>query len=811
MVVDDRESRISAVASALPPEYTPVDDDWRAVEPASARIIGVGGSSVVLPALYRKQLRRAIKVYLPRPDLRKTLDMERFLESYENELLQQAALSHQNISKITDFATLNFDGGDYPFIATEFIEGVDLATWAVRPETTGKSILKVLDDVLRGLSYLHANKVMHCDVKQENILVQLLPEPTAVIVDLGSSRHFPPPDSGAEEELLYLFTTTKYAISRLRLVVSNWTQNRIARKDLRKYFPYQDLHSFGVMLKDFVDDAVVSKKLGTAIGSAGVEAMAHVIARLENGRPGPEHFQTADEVSESLRRVGKHSLSVLGVPELALAPDKGVVIPGKAPRLHGTGRVDRIISHPLFQRFHNLPQLDLLHWTLPGATHTRFVHAAHSYDIAREALGYLLNNWKVRLEITREDIESTLFSALVNQMGHYHFLHMFEDFIEARDTDPLVQQAFLRSDDELLDDILGSNPSDLGRELGSINDERGRALPEIIDSLGLTWSEVRRRQREPATPLEGVLAALLSGPLDVEKLAYLRDDSLAAGLQFGSGLDGTPVFEAIVIPRKEDWEREGGVARIALGVTERAMSYLEYGVLTRYWNIQTAYWNRTNRAVQSMLKYQIGCLIRAGLMDFDAYILDTLHQGADGALRWLDKRFRYAQDDGAIDRIVVNPMADLLESRRVIYQGLITISGKSTIPNRDADHQIYSRIQALSPLQDEVVYQVVENALNEVMSGLKIRPGEILMDLPRVSRDTTKGTVLVYTDRGDTLMGELFKISPNLQQHQQSFEQYVKRMRIFVHPRIHETLRKAALLDRAYDTTLAALRKVFVR
>lgn len=808
-MTDDRASRINVVASALPPEYTPVDDQWRQVEPASARILGAGGSSIVIPALYRKRLRRAIKVYLPRPDLRETLDMKLFLASYENELVQLAALSHQNISKITDFDAIQFDGSEYPFIVTEFIDGVDLAKWAATADVKGETILKVLEDVLRGLSYLHSHQVMHCDVAQKNILIQLEPGPAAVIVDLGSSRHFPPLDAGQEEELLYLFTTPRYVIPPLHYVVSNWTQNRISRRHLRRHFPYQDLHSFGVILRDFLDDEVVSSKIRRAIGSGSVEAMEHVINRMTDGRAGPEHFQSAEEVSESLRRVGKHSLSVLGIPELALAPDKGVVIPGKAPRLHGTGRVERIMSHPLFQRFHNLPQLDLLNWVLPGATHTRFVHAAHSYDLARVAIGYLLNNWEVRLQISRKDIETTLFSALINQMGHYHFLHMFEDFIAARNTDSRVKTARLQRDDELLDDILGSNPSDLGTALGSIRDERGRTLRDIVESLNLDWSEVRRRQRRPATPLEGVLAALLAGPVDVEKLAYLRDDSTATGLQFGSGLNGTPIFEAIVIPRHDDWVREGGVNRIAIGVTEHAMSYLEYGVLTRYWNVQTAYWNRTNRAVQSMLKYQIGSLIRAGLMDFDSYVMDTLHQGPNGALRWLDKRFRYAQDDGAISETVVNPMAGLLESRRVIYQRLITISGKSTIPGRDPDHQIYSGVQARSPLEDDDVCSVVERALKEVMPGLDVRPGEILVDLPRVSRDTSKGAVLVYTDKGHSLMGELFKLSPNLQQHQHWFEQYVKRMRIFLHPRIYEEVRKSGRVDDAYNRGLDALREAF--
>lgn len=809
---DDREAKIPEIAAALPPEYQLATPEWEPAAHSSVVPVGSGGSSLVLPALFRGRLRRALKVFLPRPDLRERLDMTHFVESYDNEVGQQATLSHENISKITDFASIELGDGQYPFIATEYVNGRPLQEFAESPGVSGDAILKVLQDVLHALQYLHSHNVMHCDIKQDNILVCRHAEghsDYAVLVDLGSSRHFPSPDADKEDELLHLFTTTRYVPPGLQYVVSNWTENRISRRNLRRHFPYLDLHAVGVILQDFLGNDVVQDKLARVTGQHDLAAIKHIRGRLNDPKPGPKHFQSAGEVSDAIDRVSRKNLAPLGVAELGPPSSRGVVIPGMGSRIHGSGRVDRIMSHPLFQRFHLLPQLDLLYWTMPGATHSRYVHAAHSYELARQAVSFMLDNWRIRQEITKEDIETTIFSALLNPMGHYHFLHMFEDFIEVRASVKMVESTGVLRDDELIDSVLGLSENSIGARLATIKDERGRSLPQVVESLGLDWSVVRRRQRDPENPLQGVLAALLSGPLDVEKLAYLRDDSQATGLQFGAGLDGSPIFESIVMPREIDWRAQGGVHGVALGVTERAVSYLEYGVLTRYWNIQTAYWHRINRAIQAMVKFQIASLMRAGSLDFEAYVADSLHFGIDGALRWLNSRFVRAQVEGDIDPETVNPIAELLESRRVIYKRLLTISGKSAIAGRDPDYRIYRQVQAQSPLEDHVVHQLVKSALQSVAPTLDVKPGEVLLDLPRVPRDETTGRVLVYTDDTAEFMGELFQISPNLHQHQQSFEQYVKRMRIFLHPRVYGHLLRNGLESRAHKATLDALRVAY--
>ena len=156
-------------------------------------------------------------------------------------------------------------------------------------------------------------------------------------------------------------------------------------------------------------------------------------------------------------------------------------------------------------------------------------------------------------------------------------------------------------------------------------------------------------------------------------------------------------------------------------------------------------------------------------------------------------------------------MTDLLESRRTIYRRLLTISGQSVIPGRDPDHQIFRRVRSQSVLRDVVTTDIVAEALDSVQKNLQIRPGEVLIDIPRVSRDASTAKVLVYTEDNHEYMGDLFKILPNLQQHQSSFDQYVKRMRIFVHPRIFNKLVRSDNVRRAYDAILEALRAAYAR
>lgn len=98
--------------------------------------------------------------------------------------------------------------------------------------------------------------------------------------------------------------------------------------------------------------------------------------------------------------------------------------------------------------------------------------------------------------------------------------------------------------------------------------------------------------------------------------------------------------------------------------------------------------------------------------------------------------------------------------------------------------------------------------LETIKPGLHIRPGEILLDLPRVRREETGRKLLVYADRpGAELIGEVSSISPLLNKLKDQFDLYAKRLRIFVHPRVDRELE--GLQEHAHRAVLEMLRREY--
>jgi HD superfamily phosphohydrolase len=587
--------------------------------------------------------------------------------------------------------------------------------------------------------------------------------------------------------------------------LGNESLNRITKSELRKAFPWQDLHSFGVILEEFLSEEVIRTKLLDYMGPRSIAALHHIRERLKHPKADSRHYSNAREVQQALERVPFGSIAPLQIAELAPVPEKGVVLP-TSRRGPGSDRMHALIAHPLFQRLHNLPQLGLLHLILPGATHSRFVHALHTYDLARVAICHQLGNWDFRLNVEAKDVDCTLFGALLDSVGRYHFQHMFEDFIDRND--PSLTDAALLPDHELLDAMMGTADRQITAEFGQIKDSSGRSLGEIFEScVDLGWDQLRERQRRPSNRVQGFLSGLLSSPVDVDKLAYLIDDSAFTGLPFGQAVLPTPIFEALRMPHANDWSKTRNRG-VVVALREKALSYVEQAVLSRYWNIQTGYWYRTNRSLQAMVKHQIGALLKGRSLKFDEFIMGTLHLSANGALHWLDRAFKQAIRDGSVNGESVDPLDGILSSRREIYKRLVTISPKSQLESRGSDRYIYEGLRRRSPLDDDQVCEKVARVLESLKPGLRVLPGEVLLDLPRVRREESGGKVLVYADEpGAELIGDLFTISPVLSGLQEQFDFYAKRLRIFIHPRLEHELE--GIQEKAHRQVLDMLRDDF--
>lgn len=806
MNMPTRSERIQHILANIPERYeirARSGSPWDPSLSAEDQLVGAGGSSIVLRAIYAGKIPRALKVLVPRDDFNVgDTGLGLFARSFDNEANLLSELHHEHIARITDVGTITDEtgpGGRLPWVAMELVQGPDLDEWAASEAVDGDQIIEVLDQVLGAIEYLHRHRVLHCDLKNENIKVQYLETgdpPSAVLLDLGVS-HVIPVDDTDGEEYTFFYSTPAFAHPSLKYALANRSGNRIRVRDLREFFPRQDLYSLGVLIEHLLAAPDVEAKIRRSVGHGGLLALQTTAQRLRGQVEGHKRYQTATDVRRTVRRLSSRSLAPLGMPILSGTGSKGVSLPGLDRRWIASREVEALVNHPAMQRLRNIPQTDLLHYVFPGATHTRFAHALEEMGLAREAIQQQLHNWKFRVGVDQSDIEDSLYLSLLGSVGRYQLWHMFEDFLSDKKD---LESAGLMTVSEVANSLVAAE------SLGHLesNDLRNARNESIADLLPRDWIGMNRLLDAPSDPCQGFLAGLLESPLDVGKLAYLKSDSRATGLPFGLAVSPQAIFGYMRVVTGDDWKRDGA-ERGVVGLQEDGISFAENAVLARYWNIQAGYWNRVNRSLQAMVKYVIAALLASKSLFFPSFLSETLYGSQLEALGWLSARFDAAVSAADVDPQSVNPISGLLESRRQAYQRLLTISHQSMYPaSRRKDHTIFSKIANRSALRDFEISNLVASTIETVMPELKIHPGEVLVDVPRVNRGDPNGKILVYSDE-DEYLEDLFIASPLLSQNKSAYELYVKRMRVFIHPRVATKLGRR--MTDARHAVLVALRE----
>lgn len=84
----------------------------------------------------------------------------------------------------------------------------------------------------------------------------------------------------------------------------------------------------------------------------------------------------------------------------------------------------RIIDTPEYQRLRNIKQLGCVSYVFPCATHTRFEHSIGVYHLAKKYMDILNNNYFTKIEYKLISI-----AALIHDLGHGPFSHLFDDFV----------------------------------------------------------------------------------------------------------------------------------------------------------------------------------------------------------------------------------------------------------------------------------------------------------------------------------------------------------------------------------------------
>ena len=106
-------------------------------------------------------------------------------ERFRREAKVAASLESQNIVRVVDFGV----EGDTPFIAMELLQGETLGLRLARGPLSAGDTARIVAQVARGIGKAHQLKVVHCDIKPENVfLARLDGEEIAKVLDFGIAK-----------------------------------------------------------------------------------------------------------------------------------------------------------------------------------------------------------------------------------------------------------------------------------------------------------------------------------------------------------------------------------------------------------------------------------------------------------------------------------------------------------------------------------------------------------------------------------------------------------------------------------------------
>jgi len=409
-----------------------------------------------------------------------------------------------------------------------------------------------------------------------------------------------------------------------------------------------------------------------------------------------------------------------------------------------TQRVKSIIDTAEFRRLARISQLGLVSLVYPAAHHSRFEHSLGVYRMALLYLKRLSYDERFAAAVSRHNAEVFLVAALVHDLGHWPFCHPIED-IQL----PGVPEHELFANSFLLEG-------------------------EIADTLRVEW-DIQPREvvallsEKPRDRATRILQGMLSGPIDIDKMDYLARDSLHAGVPYGQNFDQQRLIGSLCLNEAGD----------GLAITNKGKTAAEMMVFARYVMFSEVYWHHAVRAGTAQMQ-------RAFYLSHGELDLDTLFRL--GEQEMIDMLLEAARDGPARDLLI-----GLFGPTRQLYKRAIECS---IFQHREIYEQLARRPYPWLAACSEQFADLISRKL-----ARRVAPHEVLFDAPPVQLEV-EFNVDVYFPNEDCYrtLGEISPVVSTLARKQ--FDDYVKRVRVYVHPKLLDELRSLGDLTSTLEETI---------
>ena len=216
----------------------------------------------------------------------------------------------------------------------------------------------------------------------------------------------------------------------------------------------------------------------------------------------------------------------------------------------------KIIDNPIFQRLRRIRQLSGAHLTYPGAQHTRFEHSLGVMHIAGQA-GQALQEKEI---IKSDDIENLRIAALLHDIGHGPFSHLFEE---------VAQRKKKSSHEQLGRDLI------LKTEIGDLISKSGFDK-KFITKLAFGDSKFQ------------FMNEIISGALSADIMDYLLRDGYFTGAEHAK-IDHKRITQSLDVYHKK------------LALEKSALYSFESMMHSRYQMFKAVYFHKTVRYTEVML------------------------------------------------------------------------------------------------------------------------------------------------------------------------------------------------------------------
>jgi uncharacterized protein len=200
------------------------------------------------------------------------------------------------------------------------------------------------------------------------------------------------------------------------------------------------------------------------------------------------------------------------------------------------GFILKLVDHPYVQRLRRIRQLGLAYLVFPGGEHSRFSHALGALGLMQRVLTSLREK---NTTITDKEVEAMMAAILLHDIGHGPFSHTLENTLIRDFHHEMMTLALMR---------------DLNREFDG-------ALDTAIDIFTDNHSKKFLHQ-------------LISSQLDIDRLDYLKRDSVYTGVLEGSiGVDR--IIKTMRVHQGNIVIEKKGIYAIENYITARRLMYMQ--------------------------------------------------------------------------------------------------------------------------------------------------------------------------------------------------------------------------------------------